>query len=287
MKYLVLGSSGMAGHMISIYLHEQGHEVIGISRTKNHYINSISLDVTNTEDLKNIIEAGNFEIIINAIGILNDFAEENKANAVFINSFLPHFLSDLTKNQKTKIIHISTDCVFSGLSGNYTEASFPDGQSFYARTKAMGELNDSKNITLRTSIIGPDLNPKGIGLFNWFMNQKSSVDGYINVIWTGITTLELAMIINQISQSPNVGLFNMVNNTKISKYQLLMLFNYYFKNNEISIVKNYNLKVDKSLLRTRFNFNYTVNPYEDMLQKLSIWMKNHRQLYPHYNLEGE
>ena len=83
---------------------------------------------------------------------------------------------------------MSTDCVFSGRRGGYTEKDFRDGETFYDRSKALGELEDDKNITLRNSIVGPDINPNGIGLFNWFMHQKDQVNGFSNTMWTGQTT---------------------------------------------------------------------------------------------------
>lgn len=284
MKYLVLGASGMAGHMIGIYLKEHGQDVTGFSRRTIDYLPAIYGDVANLELLKNIIEHENYDFVINAIGKLNQFAENNKAEAVFLNGYLPHYLADLCQERKTRIIHISTDCVFSGKSGDYKEDSIPDGESFYARSKAIGELTDTKNITLRTSIIGPDINSKGIGLFHWFMQQQIQAEGYTNVFWTGITTLELAEIIYLISQTADSGLYHIVNGSKISKYQLLVLINTYFKDNQIDIQKNDEFVIDKSLVRTRFDFDYIIPKYEEMLQKLLLWMKQHKQLYPHYEL---
>jgi len=102
-------------------------------------------------------------------------AEENKALAAFLNAYFPHFLADITKDLNTQVVHMSTDCVFSGKRGSYTGDDLRDGESFYDRSKALGELNDGKNITLCNSIVGPDVNPNGIGLLNWFMKQKGEV----------------------------------------------------------------------------------------------------------------
>src|SRR5690606_37886329 len=132
MKILVLGANGMAGHTISIYFEKYGHEVTTLTRSffgvgKN--IN-LSIDYKNITKLEQIIQTGNYDGVLNCIGILNQYAEENKENAVFLNSYLPHFLSKVTEDMKTKIIHMSTDCVFSGISGSYSENSYKDGKTF-------------------------------------------------------------------------------------------------------------------------------------------------------------
>jgi len=145
-KVLILGGTGMAGHTISIYFKEAGHDVTAFSRSKVDYCKNINGDITDFKNLKKIIVDGQYDAIINAIGILNQDAEENKSNAVLLNSYLPHFLSDMTKEMKTKVIHMSTDCVFSGQTGGYTESSFRDGETFYDRSKALGELENSKDL---------------------------------------------------------------------------------------------------------------------------------------------
>ncbi len=283
MKFLVLGASGMAGHMISIYLKEHNHIVDGFSRRYITFVNSITGDVSNTKLLQRVIENGEYDIVINAIGILNQFAEDNKDTAVFVNSYLPHFLATVTNCTKTRIFHMSTDCVFSGHSGPYTEFSFKDGESFYDRTKALGELVDSKNLTFRNSIVGPDMNENGIGLFNWFMKQ-TNVKGYTNAMWTGLTTLELAKIMEYAAKSNVTGLINMVHESNISKYDLLKLFNHYMRDDKVEITPYDGFCLDKTLVRTNFELNYIVPRYEEMIQDLAQWIRNHKDLYPFYNI---
>ena len=283
MKFLILGASGMAGHVICIYLREQGHNVTGFSRKKVNFVESISGDVNDLEYLRGIIETGHFDAVINAVGILNQAAEENKASAVFLNGYLPHFLAKITEGTKTQIIHMSTDCVFSGHSGPYTEASRCDGETFYDKSKAIGELNDEKNITLRNSIIGPDINSNGIGLFNWFMKQKE-VNGYTHAMWTGLTTLQLAKTMEAAAQSRAHGLVNMVYKENISKYELLRLFNHYMRNNEVIIHPFDDFSVDKTLVRTNYDFDYDVPDYETMIAEMSDWINRHKELYPHYRI---
>ena len=112
MKVLVLGGTGMAGHTISLYFSEKGYNVTAQSRTPFEHCKNIVCDVTDFEFLEKIVRDGNYDVVINAIGILNNIAEENKSLAVVLNSYLPHFLSDITKDMRTRVIHLSTDCVF-------------------------------------------------------------------------------------------------------------------------------------------------------------------------------
>ena len=164
MKFLVLGASGMAGHVICIYLKEQGHDVVGFSRRGVKFVESIVGDASDFSLIKGIIKAGRFNAVINAVGILNQFAEEDKETATLLNAYLPHYLVKITADMETQIIHMSTDCVFSGHTGPYTEDALRDGETFYDRSKAIGELNDDKNLTLRNSIVGPDINKNGTQL---------------------------------------------------------------------------------------------------------------------------
>ena len=229
-----------------------------------------------------VVFEGQYDAVINAIGILNQDAEDNKSNAVLLNSYLPHFLSDTTKDMKTKIIHMSTDCVFSGKTGGYSETAFRDGETFYDRSKALGELENNKDLTFRNSIIGPDMSERGIGLFNWFMKQEGQINGFTKVIWTGVTTLTLAKAMEQALKENLTGLYNLVNNETISKYELLKLFNKYMKNNEIEIVPSDNLSLDKSLINNRTDFSFQVPSYETMVAEMKEWIDNHSEFYPHY-----
>ncbi len=284
MKYLVLGCNGMAGHTISLYLHERGHEVIGFAQEPSRLVKSVVGDARDSEGLSRIVREGEFDAIINCIGILNQFAESNKALATYLNAYLPHFLAGITKDTKTQVIHMSTDCVFSGKRGAYTESDLPDGETFYDRSKALGELNDEKNITLRNSIVGPDINENGIGLLNWFMKQKGTVNGYTKAMWTGQTTLQLAKTMEKASLSGATGLYNTVPDRSISKYELLCLFNKYLRGDSIRIEPVEGVNLDKSLKRTRAGFDYIIPDYETMVKEMAEWILGHKQLYPHYEL---
>lgn len=284
MNFLVLGCNGMAGHTISLYLKERGHEVLGFDRAKSQYVDSVAGDAQDTKELRRIIDKGHYDSVINCIGILNQFAEENKSLATYLNSYFPHFLAEITSGTNTQIIHMSTDCVFSGRKGQYTEDDFRDGETFYDRTKALGELEDGKNITLRNSIVGPDINPRGIGLLNWFMQQSGEIKGYTKAMWTGQTTLQLAKTMEEAALRRAHGLYNAVPDSSISKYELLALFNKYLKAGEISILPVDGVNADKSLKRTRFDFDYLIPDYETMVAELTEWITCHKSMYPHYNL---
>ncbi len=275
----------MAGHIISLYLKEQGHHVTGFARRKSAFVPTIIGDASNAELLKGAISAGNYDAVINAIGLLNQFAENDHAAAANLNGYLPHFLAHVTDDMDTQIIHMSTDCVFSGRTGGYTEASQPDGATFYDKSKALGELNDKKNLTLRNSIVGPDIKATGIGLLNWFMQQSGpSVNGYTGAIWTGQTTLQLAKTMEAAAKERAHGLVNAVPASSITKYDLLKLFNKYLRGSELIINAVDGVTADKSLVRTNFDFNYIIPSYETMVAEMADWMKAHKELYPHYNL---
>lgn len=274
----------MAGHTVSIYLCEKGHEVDTFSRRPFSYGNNIRGDVKDLKALENIIYKGEYDFVVNCIGSLNQFAEANKAEAVFLNSFLPYWLSEITKDLHTAIIHMSTDCIFSGKRGGYRENDMPDGTSFYDRSKALGEINDSKNLTFRNSIIGPDISENGIGLFNWFMKQKGRISGYKKAIWSGVTTLTLAKGMEQAAKEGLSGIYHLTNSQPICKYDLLCLFNRYFKDGRLAIECIDGVNLDKSLVNTRDDFSFAVPSYEEMIRDMREWVEAHRKLYPHYFL---
>lgn len=291
MKFLVLGCNGMAGHLISLYLSEQGHDVMGFDRNASRLIKSVAGDARDTAAVASIIKEGRFDAVINCIGILNQFAEQNKALAAFLNAYFPHFLADITSGTETQVIHMSTDCVFSGKRGSYTESDFRDGETFYDRSKALGELDDDKNVTLRNSIVGPDINPQGIGLLNWFMKKTSGLEepvgtlnGFTKAMWTGQTTLQLAKTMEAAAKEKAHGLYNTVPDHAVSKYDLLALFNQYFRDGRVVLNPVDGINADKSLQRTRYDFGYLIPDYEQMVRELADWTRQHKDLYPHYGL---
>lgn len=284
MKFLVLDASGMKGHVVALCLRDNGHKVDAYAEERVLDFDTVIGTYQNTQLLQKSILEGDYDAVINLYGVVNQFADEDKAKAVYINSYLPHLLVNITENRKTKVIQISTDCIYSGLTGSYTEEDIADGTSFYARSKAIGEIKDNKNITLRNSIIGPDMNSKGIGLLNWFMQQNGTVKGFSKANWSGITSIQLAKII-EAAVSQNVhGIFNMCHKKAIDKCNLLLLFNKYFMKDSLNVICDDKFETNKSLLRTNFELDYIVPDYNTMVKEMADWVSLHKELYPHYNL---
>ena len=272
----------MAGHTIAFYFKEKGHSVVAYSRSHFPYCENIVGDIFDKDRFVNVLRKGNFDVVINCIGILNKDAENNPAKAVYLNSYIPHFIVDVLHDYNTKFIHMSTDCVFIGNTGPYIETSLCDGRTFYDLTKAMGEINDGKNLTFRNSIIGPDMHEKGIGLFNWFMKESGKVTGYKGAIWTGVTTLTLAKAMEKAIEDDLCGLYHLVNNESISKFELLQLFSKYFKSETDTVLDECTIQSDKSLRNTRTDFMFEVPRYEEMIIEMKDWIISHNYLYKHY-----
>ncbi|MGG4469791.1 SDR family oxidoreductase [Paenibacillus alvei] len=273
MKLLVLGGKGMAGHVMVAYFRKNPKfKVYYTSRDKQDK-DSIYLDVTDLISLEKIIESIKPDIIINCLGILNEDAEKNPFIAMQVNSFLPHQLVKLAKRNGGKLIHISTDCVFSGDEGDYTEDSIPDGTTQYSKTKQYGEIKDDENLTIRTSIIGPEQKEHGIGLFLWFMKQTGEINGYEHVYWNGVTTIELAKATEKMIENNVTGLYHLCVKEKISKYELLKLFQTVFDKKDVKILPDKENKLDRTIVNTRTDYVYTPPSYLDMLKEMKTWMK--------------
>ena len=280
LKFLVIGATAMIGHVVAIYLKEKGHYVIGYDSVPNDEFDSIAADIHDEKTLANTIQNGYFDAVINCVAIINNEAENDKAEAAYVNAYLPHLLERITSGTETIIVHRSTDCIFSGERGHYCLDDFPDGKSFYARTKAVGELNNGKDISLRTSLIGPEREKSGISLFNWFFYQKE-MNGYTGAIWTGITTIEFARVIEELIIKKQHGVFQCVPDYGISKYELLCLFEKYFPGNRI-IHKLETEKIDKSLASDMGDSKIQIPDYETMISNMANWMKMHSNIYKNY-----
>lgn len=280
-KVVVLGSLGMAGHIMAEVLDKTGdYEVFGVARQAGEYVDGV-LDVTDFKALENYLEKIKPDYIINCVGALVSQSKDDVPSAILLNSYLPNFLSQLGNKLDYKLIHISTDCVFSGKDGQYTEASYRDGDDNYARTKALGEVVNDKDLTIRTSIIGPELKTDGTGLLDWFLKQEGSISGYTQAYWSGVTTLELAKATAAFLKQDITGLYQLCPKDKISKYDLLKLFaKVWDKTIKIEPFENY--KVDKSLVCARNDFSYTTPEFEKMLIETKQWMEAHPTYYMHY-----
>lgn len=279
-KILIVGSKGMAGHMLRQFLIESsGFNVIDISRDGESFKSTYTFDLTDLRQLESVLDIEKPDLIINCVGVLNQAAESNPERSIFINSFIPHFLSGRCK----RLIHISTDCVFNGRKGNYSESDTKDGFGFYAESKSLGEVTYGPHLTIRTSIIGPELKMNGGGLLHWFLNQRAQIKGYSNALWSGVTTLQLAKFIEDLIDKPEIkGLIHYTNNSKISKLNLLKLIALTFSK-KIDIMPYEDYFVDKSLVNTRADVDFKIPNYNDMLMELSEFMNNYRiDLYKQY-----
>jgi dTDP-4-dehydrorhamnose reductase len=230
LKIAVLGSTGMAGSMMLSYFTNRGHYTMGFARSINTRYMSKLFNAHSMEHLDNLVSfvmEWKPDAIINCIGYLVQDSEKNPAEAIYINSYFPHLLENMTKGTGTKVIHISTDCIFSGTDATeYVESSFPTETNYYGRSKALGELKNSKDLTLRQSIIGPAPQASNTGLFNWILRETSlEVGGWSRMLWNGITTLELAKQIEAILLvSPQLhGIVNLTSPEVTNKYDLIKM----------------------------------------------------------------
>lgn len=271
-KIVIFGSSGMAGHMVYRYFQSLNkYELLGISKTEVPGIESRVFDIEdNMPECLDFLLEYKPDVIINCIGILIQASQENPVRSIFVNSCFPHILEDLGKLINSRIIHISTDCVFNGEAGPYIETDWPTERNWYGRSKALGEIVNDKDLTIRTSIIGPELKANGTGLFSWFMSQTGQVNGYTNVFWNGITTLEFAKQIDQILETNLSGLYHLTTTTPIAKGELLLQIRDVWQRTDIEILLTAVSKPqNKVLYNNRLTeYNPNIPSYRDQLQTL-------------------
>lgn len=282
MRFLVLGATGMAGHMISLFLSERGHEVWGFSRRGAAFLErSLTGDALDRTSVERALEASDPDVVVNCIGLLNEDCDRRPDLAAYLNAYLPHWLEHAAEGSCARVFHISTDCVFAGNTGPYDESSVPDGPTLYDRSKALGELRNPKDLTLRQSIVGPDIDPGGIGLLNWFMAQAGPVRGWTGAIWTGLTTLELAKAVEACALDGSAGLVNMVpDGPGIPKADLLRLFSRFLRDGSVEVLDDPSVALDKTLVRTALPGGYRPLPYEEQVRELAGWMEGHEEIYP-------
>ena len=285
MRILVLGITGMLGHKAFEYFSGlKNYETFGTLRKekdiKQYFNNSknkknifSNIDALDIESAFNAITKISPDIILNCIGIIKQLEEsKNPMLSIELNALFPHKIASFIEGTSIRLIHISTDCVFSGDKGKYLENDISDAKDLYGKTKFLGELRNYKNsITLRTSIIGPELKRK-LSLFEWFLSQNEKVNGYVNAIYSGFTTRELINIIENyiIPNNDLNGLYN-VSSFAINKFDLLSLIKKEFKKN-ILIDSFYEFKNDKSLNCDRFliDFKYKRKSWEVMIREMKI-----------------
>jgi len=237
---------------------------------KNKIVDKI--DVFHFSDLARAIENIKPDLLLNCIGIIKQLRDaQNSKFSIYINALFPHLLEELCTAKGCKLIHISTDCVFSGRKGNYAEKDISDAEDLYGRTKFLGEVSRSDAaLTMRTSIIGRELFTQH-GLIEWFLAQNhSKVNGYVNAIYTGLTTDALCKEIKRvISGYPHLSGLYHVSSNKISKYKLLGLIKNIY-GLDIEILPHETFHCDRSLDSSQYREKTGFQPpsWEDMIQKM-------------------
>lgn len=285
LKVLVLGSTGLIGHQVFKYLDKgEKYELYNISYRKKLNSESILCNVRNQDEFIEIVKSISPDVIINCIGILIQGSNLNPENAIFINAYFPHMLMNLADKLNSKLIHISTDCVFSGEKGmSYIEKDFKDGKGIYAKSKGLGEIISENHLTLRTSVIGPELKTDGEELFHWFMSQSHKINGYTKAIWSGVSTLILAKVVGWAIENKITGLYHVTNNKTIDKFTLLNLIKKYTKKN-ISIIPFDRIELNKSFIDTRKELNFEIPTYDQMVKEMIDMIKKDKVIYNHYKL---
>lgn len=262
MKITVFGSQGMAGHMIVSYLQQQGHKVTALDRSH--------VDVENTQEVHNVLRSIDADFVVNCIGLLVKDSNERPDRAAIINSWFPHALEQHFKNTDTRVIHLSTDCVFDGSKGDYIETDTHTETNSYGRSKSLGEINNDKDITFRMSIIGPELKT-GTGLMDWLRTtSEQNISGWADAWWNGITTLQLAKCIDQYINNPCVtGIYHLVNNhICINKYNLLLIINRTYNLNKRITPVTGPKPINKVLVDTRQEVDWGIADYPTQLEEL-------------------
>ena len=279
-KVLVLGASGMLGNaMLRLFAQSAGFVAFGSVRSAAvlHQLPQslrerviCGIDVENADSLMGMFARIRPDVVINCIGIVKQLVEaDDPLQAIPINALLPHRIARLCQVASARFVHISTDCVFSGIKGMYREDDPCDAQDLYGRSKHLGEVDCPNAVTLRTSIIGHELNGAH-GLVGWFLAQSGPVRGFTRAIFSGLPTVELARVIrDHVLPHPEMhGLYH-VSAAAIAKYDLLRLVaQAYRRVNEIT--PDDKLVIDRSLDSTRFRqlTGYTPLPWPELVQTM-------------------
>ena len=288
MRILILGGDGMLGHQLFKYLKHR-HEVrvtlhqplpayrpFDLFNAENAYA---GLDVVQLERLMEVLAAFHPQVVVNGIGIIKQRADSAESiPSLEINALFPQRLAILCKMIGARLIHVSTDCVFSGKRGNYSEQNVSDAEDLYGRSKYLGEVSDSHCLTFRTSMIGRELLRKR-SLLEWFLAQKGTISGFRGAIFTGFTTLELSRIIEKmmVDHPGAAGLYH-VSSDPISKYDLLMLVKKKMQL-EVEIIPDDSYRCDRSLDSSRFRSEFKYHPpaWDEMIEELSREIKGEKR----------
>ena len=291
-RILLLGGTGMLGHTLFYYFSKKINYDVTATEINNKNINKYfspdishriitGVDVGNIRNINGIVEKIKPDIVVNCIGIIKQLKESrNPRIAIKINSLFPHELYEICLSNKSRLIHVSTDCVFSGKKGNYTEDDFADADDLYGRSKYLGEVKGENAVTLRTSIIGHELQGK-LSLVEWFLSQNERVNGYVNAIYSGFPTIELARIIDEyvIPDTGLCGLYH-VSSEPVSKYELLRMIAEIY-NKKIDILPYDVFTENKSLDSTRFRerTGYIPPDWRTLVERMHEWYQGNISIY--------
>ena len=279
-KVLVLGATGMLGNaVLRLFSKSAGYEVVGSARAKGavdllpaDLADRVvyGIDIEHTDSLINLFSKVSPDVVINCIGLVKQHTNaDNPLVAIPINSLLPHQLARLCGDSGTRLIHMSTDCVFSGAKGMYSENDASDAQDLYGRSKYLGEVDYPHAITLRTSIIGHELT-RGNSLVGWFLSQQGSVMGFRRAIFSGLPTVEMARAIrDHVIPNPQLHGVYHISSEAINKFDLLTLIsNIYGK--KIDITADDSFIIDRSLDSTRFQrvTGYQPKPWPELIRQM-------------------
>ena len=279
MRVLILGGDGMLGHRLLEYMQPRHDVRVTLRQDLDAYArfalftadNSFTgIDLRAPDRLLGVLSAFQPQVIVNAVGIVKQRPDgQEHISNLEINSLLPHRVALTCRAVGATLVHISTDCVFSGKRGNYNEADTPDPVDVYGYCKLLGEVVSPEAITLRTSVIGTELLRK-TSLIEWFLAQKGTVRGFKNAIFSGFTTLELSRIIEKLITHPpsGSGIYH-VSSEPISKYDLLCMVRDRLKL-PLEIVADHEVRCDRSLDSRRFRaqFNYSPPSWSGMVDEL-------------------
>lgn len=285
MKILIIGASGMIGSALikkfsaiglgtlvfgTVRSPESLQRLESIFQTSARLILFEETSLTNSNDISMLLISIKPDVVVNCMGIIKqNYSERRNAEFIKLNALFPHLLYDECFQLGIRLIQISTDCVFNGSKGNYSEGDLGDANDVYGLTKYLGEINGPNALTIRTSCIGPEISSHS-GLLEWFLAQKTEVQGFVNAMYSGLTTDELANVLsNFIFPNPDLqGLFH-VSSNPISKYDLLDKIANRF-NKVITIRRSEEFVIDRTLCSAKF-FNatgYQAPPWDEMLDKL-------------------
>lgn len=280
MRALILGGLGMLGHQVAQRFLTRGETWATVRRSDDIGLASEILpgvqiypgvDALNFESIQAAIREIQPTVVVNCIGIIKqDALADDPSIAIEVNALLPHRIATVCEEVDARLIHISTDCVFSGTSGSYLETDSSDANDLYGRSKFLGEIHRPTALTLRTSIIGPELRSSR-SLLDWFLGQTGTVSGYTRAVFSGLTTLELSRVILRCTTDwTQLGGLYHVSAAPINKYELLSLVKTHF-GVSTEIQANDEPVIDRSLDSTRFQVatGYQPPSWDEMVIELA------------------